>query len=72
MYQCFDHNQTPLQPGDWICHINPKSYREQEGCITKCLQNNHVTLDAEEGIITVDAHDCYILPDEDDKDEQTE
>ena len=62
MYQCFDHNQTLLQPGDWVCYIYPQSDREQEGSITNCLEHNLVTIDAEEGIITVNAHDCYNLP----------
>lgn len=58
--KCVDKNGTSLNVGDDVmCVANGD---ENEAIIVELLPENKVKIDGENGIIDVDASDCFYLP----------
>ena len=60
MIKCYDHNKTELHVGTAVMFITNGA--ENEGIVTKLLENNRVEVDGENGIIQVSASDTYETP----------
>lgn len=58
--KAFDHNGTELSIHDAVMCINNGT--ENEGIVIEILPNNHIKIDGENGIITVNASDTFWLP----------
>lgn len=58
--KCIDKNGTVLNIGDGVmCVANGN---ENEAVILALLPNNKVKIDGENGVIDVNASDCFYLP----------
>lgn len=60
MPKCYDRNKTELHVNDAVMCI--ENGTENEGIITKLLDNNKVEVDSENGIIQISANDTFVLP----------